>query len=221
MGCTPESNDRPVLRISNWGGAGEDNEYDKLVNRIYKEFGEQNNCRVQVEGIPGEYVQKMLLNHVAGTMPDVMIVDAASAAVFVNNGMLMDLTPFIKRDAEFNIEDYYANTVKIGRREDKLFMIPGDFTPMVMYYNKDIFDAAGVAYPKAGWSFQEFLETAKKLTDPAKKQYGFAFANWMPGWIMWIWNNGGDVLSPDGKTASGYFDSPSRWRRSSFCATPS
>jgi multiple sugar transport system substrate-binding protein len=69
-------------------------------------------------------------------------------------------------------------------------------------------------YPTADWNFAKFREVAKKLTIPGDKpgdppkQYGFAFANWMPGWVMWLWNNGADHMSPDGKSASGYLDSP-------------
>ncbi len=201
---------RTVVRISNWGGAGDDSEYDRIVQRMYADFEKAHpGVDVQVEGIPGsgEYVQKMLLNFVAGTQPDVMVLDASSAAVFVENGLLQDLTPFIQKDAQMQLQDYFPNVVDIDRRGDKLYAIPGDFTPMVMYYNKDLFDQAGVPYPKAGWHFEKFLETAQRLTTP-ERQYGFVFSNWMPGWVMWLWNNGGDVLSPDGKVAAGYFDSP-------------
>src|SRR5205085_11138122 len=89
------------------------------------------------------------------------------------------------------------------------------FTPMVLYYNKRLFDRAEVSYPKAGWNFEQFLQTAQKLTIPGK-QWGFVFNNWMAGWIMWLWNNGGDVLSPDGTRASGYFDSPHNVQTVSF-----
>jgi len=208
--CTSsDAKGKVVLRVSNWGGAGDDSEYDKLVQEFYREFERTHpGVEVRIEGIPGEYVQKMMLNFVAGTEPDVMTVDASSAAIFVNNGVLRDLTPFVEKDKNFRIDDYFPNVVDIGRRGKELYMIPGDFTPMVLYYNKDLFDAAGVPYPKPGWNFEEFRRTAKALSDPAKKQYGLAFSNWMPGWVMWLWNNGGEVLSPDGKRAKGFFDSP-------------
>jgi multiple sugar transport system substrate-binding protein len=199
-----------VVRIANWGGAGDDSEYDRLVQDFYKEFEKEHpGVDVRVESIPGsgEYVHKMILNFVAGTQPDVMVLDASSAAVFIENGLLTDLSPFLARDPEVSLDDYYANVVEIARRGEKVYAIPGDFTPMVLYYNKDLFDRAGVPYPDGSWDFEEFLETAKKLTIPGK-QHGFVFSNWMPGWIMWLWNNGGDVLSPDGSRAQGYLDSP-------------
>ena len=66
-------------------------------------------------------------------------------------------------------------------------------------------------YPGGHWTFDDFLQTAKKLTlkdkDGKVTQYGFNFPNWMPGWIVWLWNSGGDVLNQDGKSAGGALDS--------------
>ena len=204
-----DPNGKSVVRISNWGGAGDDSEYEKIILDEYAKFEKETGVSVRVEGIPGsgDYVNKMLLNFVANTQPDVMVLDASSAAVFVNNGLLQDLTSYIDKDPDVALEDYYPNVIGIARRGAKVFAIPGDFTPMVMYYNKDLFDAAGVAYPDGSWNFDKFLEIANKLTDRSRGQFGFVFPNWMPSWIMWLWNNGGDVLSPDGKKASGFLDS--------------
>lgn len=207
VGCAPS--DQPetvVLRISNWSGAGDDSEFERTVRGIYEEFERRHpGVDVRVEGIPDGYVSKVILSFVAGTEPDVMLLDASSAAIFIDNGVLTDLTPFIENDDSFRITDYFENVVDIARRGAAVYAIPNDFTPMVVYYNKRLFDGAGLPYPKAGWNFGEFRNTAKALTIPGK-QYGFAFANWMPGWIMWLWNNGGDAI--DGRRARGVLDSP-------------
>lgn len=208
-GCQGPRNDQPVLRVSNWGGAGDDGPFERMVQQKDRDFERMTGSRVRKEGIPGEYVPKMLLNFIAGTQPDVMVVDASSAAVFKNNGMLQDLRPFIAKDPNFALSDYYDNVLDTYRakagEDGPIYAIPNDFTPMVLYYNKDLFDEAGVSYPTPDWTFQDFLAKAKALTKPG--QYGFAFSNWMPGWVMWLWNNGGDVLSPDGLRAAGTFDS--------------
>lgn len=206
--CTPQNEPKEaVLRLANWGGAGSDAEYDRLVIQLYRDFEKENpGVKIKVENNPENYVAKMVLGFVAKAEPDIMMLDASSASLFINNGVLADLTPLIEKDPEFKLDDFFPNVVDIARRGDALYAIPQDFTPMVMYYNKRVFDAAGVPYPKAGWTFDDFLQTAKKLTTPT--QYGFALQNWMPGWIMWIWNKGGDVVSPDGKRSSGYLDGP-------------
>lgn len=214
-GCARRDADKVVLRIANWSGAGDDSEFEKTVQRIYRDFEREHpGVEIRVEGIPDGYVSKVILSFVAGTEPDIMLLDASSAAVFIDNGVLTDLSPFAERDPEFSFDAFFPNVVNIARRGDAVYAVPNDFTPMVMYYNKRLFDAAGVPYPKPGWTFADFRATAKALTK--RDQYGFAFANWMPGWIMWLWNNGGDVLAPDGSRASGILDSPANVETISF-----
>lgn len=208
-GCRQGSSDRVVLRIANWGGAGDDSDFSRTQQALYREFEAANpGIELRIEGIPGsqEYVSKMLLNFIADAASDIMILDASSAAIFIDNGVLADLSPLIERDKNFSIDDFFPNVVDIARRGKSIYAIPGDFTPMVMYYNKKLFDGAGVAYPQPGWNWDDFVATAKKLTKPEKKQYGFKFVNWMPSWIMWLWNNNGDVLAPSGDKADGYMN---------------
>lgn len=209
VSCAPNVDESVItIRVANWGGADDESDFAAKQRGLYEEFEKQNpGIKVVIEGIPGsgEYVPKMILAHNAGTTPDIATLDASSSALFIKSGMLMDLTPLIEKDPDFNLDDFYPNIVDIARKGNALYAIPNDFTPMVMYYNKRLFDAAGEPYPKNGWTFDEFRATAKRLTRDGK--YGFIFANWFPGWIMWLWNNGGDVFSPDLTTASGYLDS--------------
>jgi multiple sugar transport system substrate-binding protein len=167
-------------------------------------------------------------------MPDVIHLDASSAAVFIDNGVLRDLSPSIARDPTFRIDDYFESVVAIARRSlvppassrqahvpadqatpsgAALYAVPLDFTPMVIYYNKTLFDNAGVPYPADGWTWDDFLAAAKALTitpDGADRptQYGFNFINWMPAWLLWLWANDADVLDESGRRATGAFDAP-------------
>lgn len=204
-----------VLRVANWGGPGVDPAFMKIDRDVREDFERRHGVRVQVEGIPGrgQYVPKLLMTYVAGNPPDVMTLDASSAAVFIDNGLLADLTPLIAKDPTFDLGAYFPNVVDVARRGDRVFAIPGDFTPMVILYNKRLFDQAGVPYPRPGWTREEFLKAARALTviepgEASPRQYGFKFENWMPAWLPWIWAGGGDVLSPDGTRAGGYLDSP-------------
>lgn len=206
-GCA-SSRQGVTLRVGTWGGAGDDSEFSRTQRALYREFEAKNpGVKIRIEGVPGsqEYVSKMLLSFIAGTEPDILTLDASSAAVFINNGVLSDLKPLAEKDKAFSFEDYFPNVVAIAARGDKVYAVPSDFTPMVMYYNKRLFREAGVPYPKPGWTYADFLDKAKMLTK--KGQYGFKFTNWMPGWVTWIWNQGGDVLDPQGTTARGALDS--------------
>jgi multiple sugar transport system substrate-binding protein len=73
-----------------------------------------------------------------------------------------------------------------------------------LWYNKALFDAAGVAYPDASWDWTKLREVAKKLTDASKGIYGFAAdGSDQTGFWNVIYQNGGYVISDDKKT-SGY-----------------
>lgn len=218
IGCAAEETPEQItLRVANWGSPAVESSFMTLEREFRQEFEQLHpGVRVQFEQIPGfgQYAPKLLMMHVSGSVPDVISLDASSGAVFMDNGVLRDLSPYIDRDASFRLGDYFENLVRVFRRSDKLHSIPFDFTPMMMYYNRKLFDAAGVPYPRQGWTWENFRRTASALTikdpDPAKppRQYGFNFINVMPFWILWLWTNGADVLSPDGQKASGHFDGP-------------
>lgn len=207
LGCAKPEDHRTILRIATWQGAGEGNDFDKLVEQIYKDFERDNpDIKLVIENFPSDYVPKVMLSHIANVVPDVTVLDASSSALFIKNGVLEDLTPFLDKDPDFKKDQFFENTLAAGTHDNKLYSIPVDFTPMVMYYNKDIFDAAGVSYPKNGWSFQDFHDTCEALAKKGKK--GFVISTWMPGWVMWLWNMGGSVLDPTGTRATGVLDSP-------------
>ncbi|HZO88630.1 MAG TPA: sugar ABC transporter substrate-binding protein [Chthonomonadaceae bacterium] len=216
---------RVVLHVADWGGASADPSMNRFQNEVMAEWQRLHpNIEIQPEHIPGsgEYVPKLLTAFVAGTEPEVMSLDASSAADFIDNDTLRDLTPFVRQD-HLDLSTYYPNVLNLARRGEHLYALPADFTPMMLYYNKRLFDKAGVPYPKDGWTWEDFRQACRRLTvwpkgAPHPTRYGFLLENWMPGWITWIWQNGGDVLSPDGTHATGYLDSPATIEAVQFLA---
>lgn len=214
-----------TLHIADWGGASSDPAMSRFERDVQAEWNRLHpDIHIASEHIPGsdEYVSKMLTAFVAGTEPDVMTLDASSAAAFIANNTLRNLTPFARAE-HFDLDVYYPNVLDMARRHEHLYALPADFTPMMLYYNKRLFDRAGVPYPQEGWTWQEFRLSCQKLTTrpPGSlhpTQYGFLVENWMPGWIPWIWQNGGDVLSPDGSHAAGALDSPTTQEALGFFA---
>lgn len=204
-----------TLHIADWGGASADPNMARFERDVSAEWRRIHpEIRIEQEHIPGsgEYVSKMLTEFVAGTEPEIMSLDASSAAAFIDNDTLLDLAPLAHADGT-DLSVYYPNVLQLAARGNHIYALPSDFTPMMVYYNRRLFDQAGVPYPRDGWTWEEFRETCRRLTvqpqgAPHPSRYGFMMENWMPGWIMWIWQSGGDVLSPDGRKATGFLDSP-------------
>jgi multiple sugar transport system permease protein len=198
-----------TLQVANWAGATE----FKLEEQIVAEFMRRNpGVTVQVEAIPSHYEEKVLTRIAAGSPPDVFLLDATIVPSFVNKEVLVDLMPYCK-EYHVDLSIYFPNVLKIAMRDSSLYALPKDFTPMVMYYNKRLFDASDLPYPTGDWTWDDYFDLSKKLTqdtdgDGTVDQWGTIFYSYPYMWEPWVWMGGGDILSPDGTRATGYFNSP-------------
>jgi len=85
--------------------------------------------------------------------------------------------------ASINVSDFDPGIMKALQVDGKQLAIPYDLGPIVMYYNKDMFKAAGVAEPQNGWTIDEFVADAKKLTSGSN--YGFSMDNTIEPMERW------------------------------------
>lgn len=88
---------------------------------------------------------------------------------------IISLDAFVQADNTFDLNEFYPSLVDALVVQGELWGLPADVTPLIIEYNKDLFDAAGVPYPQPGWTMTEFLDTAIALTngEDDTKQYGF------------------------------------------------
>lgn len=198
-----------TLRLVDWAGPDE-MKIDKDCIAAFRQRYPQ--IDVRYEPNPGrQYEEKILTGLAASAPPDVFLLDSKLIPTFVGKNVLLDLTPFV-HELDIDTAQWFSNVTAIARRGDRLYAFPKGFTPLMFFYNKQLFDRAGVQYPSSDWTWQEYLEIAKTLTrdddkDGVPEQYGAAFTNYYFYWIPWVWSAGGDVLSPDGSTAVGFLNS--------------
>jgi multiple sugar transport system substrate-binding protein len=108
----------------------------------------------------------------AGTMPDIIYVHGRYTRPWNFEGILVSTQDFIDADAEFNVGDIWEEALRLYRFNDKQYSIPYDHGPIILGYNKDLFDAEGVAYPAEDWTWDNFMEAAMKLTK-GDSQWGY------------------------------------------------
>jgi multiple sugar transport system substrate-binding protein len=89
------------------------------------------------------------------------------------NNQSLDLTPLLQQDKTFNPDDYLAGALDTFKRGGKLIALPTGVDPEVVFYNQDLFDRMGVAYPKADWTWDEFRTTAQQMTSASAGIYGY------------------------------------------------
>lgn len=101
----------------------------------------------------------------AGTIPDIIFNGFGNIEYLKRMQLLIDLTPLISKH-KYDLGRFdpgIINTAKIYSGNGQLLGLPNDINPGALYYNKDIFDMLGVAYPKDGMTWEELLEIVKKL----------------------------------------------------------
>lgn len=190
-----------TITFSAWGAPAE----LEVWNKIIANFEADNpNIKVNVEVSDWDsYWEKLKTQLAANTPPDVFAMDAPLFLDYQSRGVLANLQPFIDKNPDM-LKDVYPQTLEAYKTADGYYGLPRDFQTIVLFYNKDMFDKAGVAYPTKDWTWDDLRAAAKKLTldtdgDGKIDQYGFYFDQWdmEPGWSEAIWSQGGDIVSAD------------------------
>jgi multiple sugar transport system substrate-binding protein len=155
-------------------------------------------------------LQKVLTAVRGGSPPDVAYLYGSWAPNVAQIPQVVDLTQVVNKPG-VNWDDFWTGERAVATVNGKVIGIPALVDNLAVVYNKTLFARAGLAPPGPGWTWQEFQADAKKLTNPAIKQYGTAYVT--PGsedtvwhWEALLWEAGGQLLSADNKKAA--FDSP-------------
>ncbi|MFI6078117.1 ABC transporter substrate-binding protein [Actinoplanes sp. NPDC051343] len=172
------------------------------MQQLASAFTKENpNINVDVQLTPWEtYWTKLKAAATGGAAPDVFWMNGPNFRLYATNGVLAPL------DA-FDTNNYPKSLVDLYTVDGKHYGIPKDIDTVGLWYNKSLFDAAGVKYPDDTWTWDTFKAAAAGLTDKAKGQYAIAanLTSAQEYQYNTIYQAGGYVISPDGKT-SGYAD---------------
>jgi multiple sugar transport system substrate-binding protein len=153
--------------------------------------------QITPQPLPAQDYPQKLLERLDATAPDMFVSLDTQAPALIKRGALFDISP-LAGDAKLKLDDFQPAGLAAWQRGPALYGLPADLTPAVMFYNRDMFAAAGVAEPAPGWTWDDWLADAKKLTITSNGQisrHGTAVGNWS----AMVWGNGGELVSPDGK----------------------
>lgn len=176
-----------------------------IWQQIIDEFQVANpNIKVKVDVSDWEsYWNKLKTLYAGGKPPDVFAIDGPLYPDWASRGVLLNLQPYIDKSPGL-LDGIYPNTLTTYQTHGNYYGLPRDLQPIVLFYNKDMFDKAGIAYPTDKWTMNDLRETAKKLTldtnsDGKIDQWGFSADLWDMElfWSEAIWSYGGTVISDD------------------------
>jgi len=154
-------------------------------------------------------LQKVLTAVRGGSPPDIAYLYGSWAPNVAQIPQVVNLTKVVQRPG-VNWNDFWVGERDVATVNGKVIGIPALVDNLAVVYNKTLFAQAHLPVPTANWTWDQFVADAKKLTDPAKKQFGTAYVT--PGtedtvwhWEALLWEAGGSLLTAGNKKAA--FDS--------------
>lgn len=170
------------------------------------EFTAKTGIKVVLEAYPEEIVRNKITVELTARSADLDVYTLSppqETLLFVKNGWLASLDEFIAKSPDYDIQDYIPSALEGGRIDGKVYGIPLFTERTVLYYRTDLFAKHNLKPPK---TFDELMEAAKILHDPANKVYGFvergSGAASVTQFVTFLRGFGGDYQSADKKTAT-------------------
>lgn len=205
--------------ISIWVHSIEDTPEGQAYRESVNNFNEAYNGKyfADIEFIPrndsgGGYSDKINASVMSGDLPDVITVDGPNISAYAANGIIQPLAELT--DEEKSI--YLDSIIEQGTVDGKLYALGAMESSVGLYYSKDILNEAGIEVPEVGdpWTLSEFKEVLEKLKPIMDEKDGYVLDMTFPAgetsiyfYAPFIWSNGGDLVSEDGLTADGIFNS--------------
>lgn len=183
---------KPVtIKLGMWSSSPAEK---KIVDDQIAKFKEKYpNIDVQIETIVGDYMQKLQTELASNTAPDIFYLDSMPAPQLMSSGVLEPLDDYIKK-YNVDVNDFEPALLSAFQWEGKTYGLPKDFNTLALFYNKDMFKAAGINEPPKTW--EELRDVAKKLTKDGVK--GLVLSADLARFDAFINQNGGSVYQ-DGK----------------------
>ncbi|MFN8489031.1 MAG: extracellular solute-binding protein [Caldilineaceae bacterium] len=175
-------------------------------DEIIKQFKEANpHITINKTVWPNQdFHDKLRLLATAGDLPDVFNMETKQLPDMISRNMILDITELFNANGKLTKDDYFASEWDKQWFKGKMYLLSLDTQDVILFYNKDLFDKKGIAYPPKkwddpNWTYDKLIEIGQKLTEGegAGKVFGFETSRWWPYTYPLIWSYGGMVTNED------------------------
>ena len=207
VGCSSDGNSESGGATIRVQVSGEPEE-TAVYRAVAKDF-EDSHPEVKVELVEvaekDDHLTRLTTSFSSGDPPDVFLVNFREYSQFVVRGAVEPIGPLLE-DRDVDLADYYEPPIEAFTYDDELQCMPQNISSLVVYYNEDLFEQAGIEPPSDGWTWDDFRETAATLTNGDVDGLGIE-----PNIIRvapFIWSNGGDVVDDNDAPTRFTLDTP-------------
>ncbi|MBP7592959.1 MAG: ABC transporter substrate-binding protein [Chloroflexi bacterium] len=180
-----------VVQLQLMGWASSDAENIRLQEMIDNFNAANSDVQANLLLVP-DYDTKLQTSLAGGAPPDVFYIDSFKLPDFVAANAIAPLGDKLE-----NVDDFYPNLREAFTLDGTFYCPPKDFSTLALEYNKDMFDAAGLEYPTADWTWDDLRAAAEALTDSDNGVYGMVLSADMARWIAFLYQADGAVTNAD------------------------
>ena len=188
---------KTILTLATWANEREAKEVDELLDKLNNA---QDEYEIQQQVIPSDYYTKIQTQIAGQQAPDLMWLAQEYVPVYAKNEAVLSLDDMLQKQDKIDMDDFLKGPLDAAKYDGKTYGLPWIGQPYVVYYNKTMFEENGVELPTMEWTWNDFYETAKKLTNG--NTYGFATTG-NPPLEVFQWGYGGDTIDKDGNVVIG------------------
>ena len=172
-----------------------------ILREIVNKYNETNtdNIKIEMDIMPNDTLQQKLPAAIATkTAPELVLFGVENLAPYVSNDSLEDISDFWETTG-VDKNNFLENVTELSYVDGKLYGTPMQYNVSYLYWNKDLFEAAGLDPNTPPTTLDELAEYAVKLTDASKNQFGLALPT-NATYMQFLWANGGDANDPNSNT---------------------
>lgn len=192
------SDEKVTITFTNFMASGDNAKYlTSMIDEFNKQFP---NITVKSENVGyGDYFTAMQTRLAGGTAPEVYELNYENFVSYATQGVLADVTPYFAA-SQFDTSVLNEAALKAFQYEGKQYGLPETFSNVLLFYNKNLFDQAGIAYPTADWTWADEQKAAEKIRALGKNTFGIFHPVQTSEFFKTVQQNGGSLLSADKKS---------------------
>ncbi len=200
-GCTPLTNDdnQPTTITFFISGDPTDESAYRMLAADF--MAAHPDLTIALLNIPSgrDFRRRLAADFAANTPPDIFLINYRHLGPFVAGEAIAPVAPWLKRSQMISREEFYPQALDAFTWQGVLQCMPQNMSSPVIYFNRDLFAAAGLPDPDAGWTWADFVETARTLTrdldgDGVIDQYGLGITPSLVRAAPFVWMNGGELV---------------------------
>lgn len=209
--------DSATVTFAFWGAPEEQEAYETVVE-TFEGLHPEVDVEVQYTASQADYQTKIATQFAGGDEPDVFLTNYRTYGQYAARDALQPLQPYLDASSSIATEDFYelpmdAFRYSAGTGAGEQTCIPQNASSLAVYYNVDQFQAAGIASPNDGWTWQEFEDAAVALTqdtdgDGTTDIHGLAVDPGMIRYVPFVWGAGGQVVDDTAAPTTLTLDTP-------------